>query len=226
MIISGLAGAVKTRGKMEAVMKYLLPAVLVLSLILPMSAIAEESPVGVASETGVGTATSTVTTSQPTADSLKGYMENLQKAIVAKNQEQYLALARPLLSDWSRLKLAMRDDADPAMLENLQKVMPNLAAIPDAEIPKMFKIAPEQTQVNVYAATTDEIAKNEAGSIVAQEFPGGAVQAAKTLLKPAMTFYEVEFVKPGESAGIKYHLVFWDGKQWTIAGALWRAMKK
>jgi hypothetical protein len=42
------------------------------------------------------------------------------------------------------------------------------------------------------------------------------------MLRPRMTFYEVELVKPGETAGMVYHLFFWDGAQWTMLGPVWR----
>ncbi len=39
------------------------------------------------------------------------------------------------------------------------------------------------------------------GSIVFKEFPGGAVELAKNLLRPGLTFCEVEFLEPGKDAG-------------------------
>ena len=69
---------------------------------------------------------------------------------------------------------------------------------------------------------TEELATN-AGS---GEFPGGARRVAKAILKPQTTYYEVEFVKPGHSAGMKYHLFFWDGSAWCMLGPVWRRMKE
>jgi hypothetical protein len=40
-----------------------------------------------------------------------------------------------------------------------------------------------------------------------------------------MTFYEVEFLEPGKDLGIKYHLFYWDSRQWTMLGPLWRALQ-
>jgi len=39
-----------------------------------------------------------------------------------------------------------------------------------------------------------------------------------------MTFYAVEFLEPGKSSGIKYHLVYWDGNQWSMLGPVWNAL--
>jgi hypothetical protein len=40
-----------------------------------------------------------------------------------------------------------------------------------------------------------------------------------------MTFYEVGFLEPGKDYGVKYHLFYWDGRQWTMLGPLWRALQ-
>jgi hypothetical protein len=40
-----------------------------------------------------------------------------------------------------------------------------------------------------------------------------------------MTFYEVEFVPPGKDLGMKFHLFYWDGSQWTMLGPVWRVIK-
>jgi hypothetical protein len=40
-----------------------------------------------------------------------------------------------------------------------------------------------------------------------------------------MTFYEVELLEPGKEYGMKYHLFFWDGKQWTMLGPVWRELQ-
>jgi hypothetical protein len=57
------------------------------------------------------------------------------------------------------------------------------------------------------------------------EFPGGTVEIAKQILRPGMTFFEIEFLEPGKESGMKYHLFYWDGRQWTMLGPVWRAMR-
>lgn len=83
----------------------------------------------------------------------------------------------------------------------------------------------EQSEVQVHASTTEELIAYKQGSPAFNEFPGGARDMASKVLKPGVTFYEVEFVKPGEQAGMKYHLFYWDGKQWAMMGAIWRVVK-
>jgi hypothetical protein len=79
--------------------------------------------------------------------------------------------------------------------------------------------------VKVYGATTEEIAMNARGSVVFAEFPGGAIRMAERILRPGMTFYEAEFLEAGKENGVKYHLFFWDGRQWTMLGPVWRALR-
>ena len=41
-----------------------------------------------------------------------------------------------------------------------------------------------------------------------------------------MGFYEVEYFMAGTDSGMKYHLIYWDGRQWTMLGPVWRVMKQ
>ena len=59
-----------------------------------------------------------------------------------------------------------------------------------------------------------------------KEFPGGAKRVAELALRPGMTFYEVEYLEPGKNTGMKYHLLYWDGKQWSMLGPAWRVLKQ
>ena len=81
---------------------------------------------------------------------------------------------------------------------------------------------PSQTEVQVHGATTEEVAANAPGSVVHAEFPGGAVNAAETLLRPGVTWYEVELLEPGAERGMKFHLFYWGGTQWRMLGPVWR----
>jgi hypothetical protein len=45
------------------------------------------------------------------------------------------------------------------------------------------------------------------------------------VLRPGLTFYQVEFLEPGKDDGMKYHLFYWDGEQWTMLGPIWRVLK-
>lgn len=45
------------------------------------------------------------------------------------------------------------------------------------------------------------------------------------MLKPGLTFYEVEVTEPGKQMGTKFHMFFWDGSAWKMLGPAWRAFK-
>lgn len=98
-----------------------------------------------------------------------------------------------------------------------------MGPVSERDVVKLAK--PEQKNVQVHAAKTEDIIKYREGSVAFKEFPGGAKKAAEAVLRPGMTFYEVEFLEPGKDAGMKYHLFYWDGKQWSMLGPVWRVLE-
>jgi hypothetical protein len=143
------------------------------------------------------------------------------KAGESGDTKKAAALTRNLIPDEAALKKALKDDAG----ELVKKLADAVKQIPadDAQVAKMMRRGEaDRTEIQVHGATTEEIA---AGGDAAKEFPGGAVDAAKTILRPGMKFYELELVKPGEDMGMKYHLFFWDGARWKMLGPVWRSMK-
>jgi hypothetical protein len=155
-------------------------------------------------------------------ENLKALLETIHHLIyVKKDARSATALLVSLLPNEERVRKALRDDLAP---ETLRKIL---------DIHKQFRLLAtninelagmDQKMVKVYGATTEEIAMNARGSVVFAEFPGGAVRMAEQILRPGMTFYEVEFLEPGKEYGMKYHLFFWDGRQWTMLGPVWRAL--
>jgi hypothetical protein len=159
------------------------------------------------------------------ADNLKGLMEAIVAANGAGDHKKAAALTRGLLPDEAALKKALRDDA-PAALRDAAKAMTAGMPTDDAQVAGLIKPGdPARTQVNVHAATTEEIVKYEEGGAAYSEFPGGARKLAEQGLRPGVTFYEVEFVEPGKDAGMKYHMFFFDGARWRMLGPAWRALR-
>ncbi|MCI0340919.1 MAG: hypothetical protein L0216_07155 [Planctomycetales bacterium] len=78
--------------------------------------------------------------------------------------------------------------------------------------------------MQVHAATTEQIVAYAEGSVASNEFPGGARKAAEKILRPGVTFYEVERLEPGKDLGVKYHLFFHDGSGWKMLGKAWNAL--
>jgi hypothetical protein len=156
------------------------------------------------------------------AENLKALFEHLHRAISTADVRKAAQLTRQLLPDESRIRKALKDDISSDIVNRI--VVFYRTRIPTAEeqVARVFYAKPENTQVNVYAATSEEIALYREGSMAFNHFPGGAKRIAAEMLRPRMTFYEVELVKPGETAGMVYHLFFWDGAQWTMLGPVWR----
>lgn len=155
-------------------------------------------------------------------ENLKAFCENLQQTIHVKKDGKVAAEQfRSLQPDEARAKKALKDDAGElaAKIGAAHEKM----TMGEAEVLKLTK--PEQTVVQVHAATTEAIAKYEQGTPAADEFPGGAKALAEQFLRPGMTFYEVEFLEPGKDAGMKFHLFYWDGNGWAMLGPMWRLLK-
>ena len=71
---------------------------------------------------------------------------------------------------------------------------------------QLFKPANDkQTEIQVYAATTEELAAYAKGT-PAFEFPGGAQRFAEAIAAPGRTWYYVRLAVPGEGHGMTYSL--------------------
>ena len=155
-------------------------------------------------------------------NNLAGLLHTIATSAEAGDAKKAGALTRGLIPTEAAFKKAFRDDVPPAVLATM---IGNLRALPpdDAALGGLIHRGdPTQTQINVHGATPEEIL---AGSTPpSREFPGGAKDKAG-LLRPALRFYEAEFVAPGEDLGMKYHLFFWDGSQWRMLGPIWRSLE-
>lgn len=155
---------------------------------------------------------------------LKALFEEIHQQVhVKKDVKQATALFQAMMPDAGRVKKALKDnvdrDTEKRVLEMHQKMQ-----ITEDVVRKVAQ--PEQKEVQVHGATTEDIVRYSQGSVAFKEFPGGAKRVAGELLRPGMTFYEVEYLAPGKDAGMKYHLVYWDGKQWSMLGPVWRVLKQ
>ncbi|HMP03636.1 MAG TPA: hypothetical protein PKD86_18900 [Gemmatales bacterium] len=159
-----------------------------------------------------------------TPDNLKATLVRLHRLIhQERNLEEAERTFKSLLPNKERLRKALADDIPDERFEAFWALHLQLGAA----TPDLSRALPvESSDVHVYGATTEEIAQNKEDSVVFKEFPGGAVRLAELkLLRPGTTFYAVVFAAPGQSSGRKFHLIYWDGKQWTMAGPLWRAVR-
>lgn len=155
-------------------------------------------------------------------EDLKALLRAIREA-AATDKAKAGALTRGLLVDADAVKVAVADEAIAKGLVEQVAQMPR----EDMDIASLLDPAkPDYTEIVAHAATTEEILANDPASIAFKEFPGGVRKLAeKGALKQGVTFYEVEWVRPGEDAGMKYHLFFWDGGRWRMLGPAWRGIE-
>jgi hypothetical protein len=141
----------------------------------------------------------------------------------AKNDAEAARLIYSLLPDKTRIKKGLKAGISDKIVDTIAAMFEKFGSLSESQMARLIHMRPEQTEIRAHGATTEQIAANKRGTVVFEEFPGGAVKAAKYILRPKTKFYEVEFVRAGEKSGMKYHLFFWDGKHWTMLGPVWRA---
>ena len=154
---------------------------------------------------------------------LKALFEAMHQAVhVKQDLKQATALFQSMMPDQARIRKALKDNVAPDIARQIVEMHQKMPVTDDT----LRKLArPEQKEVQVHGATTEDIIRYREGSVAFNEFPGGAKRVAEQALRPGMTFYEVEYLAPGKDSGMKYHLVYWDGKQWTMLGPAWRVLK-
>ena len=157
------------------------------------------------------------------AENLRALFSAIHQEIHAKkNPKQAAELMQAVMPDEARLKKAFKDNVNPDALKRVVALHKSMPPISEKEMGRLAR--PEQKNVQVHGAKTEEIIAYKDGSVAYKEFPGGAKKVAEQLLRPGMRFYEVEFLEPGKDAGMKYHLFYWDGKSWSMLGPVWRAL--
>lgn len=156
-----------------------------------------------------------------TAEGLKGLLSDLTQARSANDVAKAARLTKGLLPDEARVKKGLAASASAADVQKVLDFHKPFRAADEAQLAGLLNPGnPKRTEIQVHGATGAEIAANQ--GIVAAEFPGGAVSAAKSgLLRQDLTYYEVEFVEPGQDKGMKFHLFFHDGSGWAMLGKVW-----
>ncbi|MFN0248771.1 MAG: hypothetical protein ACKV2T_17915 [Kofleriaceae bacterium] len=136
----------------------------------------------------------------------------------AKDTVKGRAIVESLIPAAEPLRRALVDNAP---MDFVEQVVSQMKEIPADDTKAACLLSPAgRTEILVHAATTEEIAARGT-PIVTSEFPRGAQKLAP-LLRPGVTFYEVETVEPGADRGTKFHMFYWDGERWRMLGPAWR----
>lgn len=155
---------------------------------------------------------------------LKALFEQMHQAVhVKQDVKRATALFQSIMPDEARVRKALKDKVAPETVTQILD-MHRKFGVSDDTLRKLARA--EQKEVQVHGSSTEDIIRYREGSVAYNEFPGGAKRVAEQLLRPGMTFYEVEYLVPGKDAGMKYHLLYWDGKQWSMLGPAWRVLKQ
>ena len=155
---------------------------------------------------------------------LKALFEQMHQAVhVKQDVKQATALFQSMMPDEPRVRKALKDTVPAETARAILEMHQKMPVTEDA-VRKLARA--EQKEVQVHGATTEDIVRYREGSVAFNEFPGGAKRVAEVALRPGMMFYEVEYLVPGKDSGMKYHLIYWDGRQWTMLGPVWRVMKQ
>lgn len=154
-----------------------------------------------------------------TAENLKALFKKLRELQDAKDYATASALVQELMPTAERVrKHAFRPDVPKDKLDQVSRLYDTMPKPKDDQAwSAVIQGKAEMTEVLVISGKTEELAKGH------PDMPGGVKRVAESLLKPGMTFYSVKYVKPGEKIGMAYHLLFFDGARWCMAGPLWRA---
>ncbi len=157
-------------------------------------------------------------------ENLKALLETIHQLIyIKKDSRSAVTHFDSLFPNEARARKALRSDVASETLQKILDMYKGFGSMGETNINQLA--GADQKLVRVHGATTDEIARNARDSVVFAEFPGGAVRIAKDILREGMIFYEAEFLEPGKENGVKYHLFYWDGMQWTMLGPVWRALR-
>ncbi|MCU0727364.1 MAG: hypothetical protein MUE73_16520 [Planctomycetes bacterium] len=158
-----------------------------------------------------------------TAENLRALFVEIGSAIRSGDTAKAAALSRILLPDRDRLAKGLRENPG-EVLDKAWGAIEKFMPASDADAAKVFATDAARTEVRVHGTTVEDLAKYEEGSVAFAEFPGGTKKLAEQgVLRSGLTFYEVEVLEPGQDSGMKYHLFFFDGDRWTMAGPIWRA---
>jgi hypothetical protein len=157
----------------------------------------------------------------------KANLQALFEAIVAARKagdaSRAAALSKSVLPNRESLVKLLSEKASAELIDACVSLIGKLIERSSDRLAELFVARPEAANIKIHEASAAEIIAFEKGRTAFEEFPGGARRVA-ALCKPDQKLYEVVISKPGENSGVKFHLFFWDGMRWCMAGPIWRAI--
>jgi hypothetical protein len=157
-------------------------------------------------------------------ENLRALFITIHQAIHEKKDTKEAAdLMQSVMPDEARVRKALKDNVSADVIQRVVGFHKKMGPMSERDL--LMLVKPQQKDVQVHIAKTEDIIQYREGSVAFKEFPGGAKKAAEQVLRPGMTFYEVELLEPGKGTGTKHHLFYWDGKHWSMLGPVWRVLE-
>jgi hypothetical protein len=157
--------------------------------------------------------------------SLLQLCQRFQVAFLNRDTPRAASIVRGLLLNKRRVRKALRKNVPDGIVAAIADEHEAIRQGSDAGVASVLEFRSDQTACLIHAATTEELAARELGSLAWEEFPGGAQELARSVLRPGMTFYNVTFINPSERYGKQFQLFFWDGWRWAMLGPAWRVLE-
>lgn len=153
---------------------------------------------------------------------LKTEILRIREAIRLGQKAIGLRRVKVILPTIDSARAAFRKGTPKKDLEKVAKFYKTWIPQDDEALAQVLKVDARYTRIEIHQASGAELKAYKTGSIPWKHFPGACKRLAKSHLREDLLYYEVEFLLPEATRGLKYHLFFWNGQSWTMLGAVWR----
>lgn len=155
-------------------------------------------------------------------EDLKAEVLRIREAMRLGKKALGLKRVKVILPSRDDVQIAFRKETAKEDLDKVAKFYKAWIPQDDEALAQVLKVDARYTQIKVYQASGAELKVYKTGSESWRHFPGACKRLAKSHLRDDQLYYEVEFLMPNATRGLKYHLFFWNGQAWTMLGAVWR----
>ncbi|MBI4860775.1 MAG: hypothetical protein HY815_11015 [Candidatus Riflebacteria bacterium] len=157
-------------------------------------------------------------------ENLRSLFGEIRAAIARNDRRRASVLGYSLIPNESRIKAGLREDRAGGLASRIMALQQSQLPARLEEIYIIFAAEPALKEIRVHSATTEEIARSAEGPVASKDFPGAVRKIAERHLRPGVTFNVVELAGTRPEDSIRYHLIYWDGSQWSMLGPIWNGI--
>lgn len=159
---------------------------------------------------------------QGTAEALKGHLEATLAALRSGDAAALGEKLNAFKPDDEALKEAFTEEGYKALAPKITESAPKLFSGQPAEIAARLGLKPEQSEVEVFMASTEDLLTMESGTDAAREFASGLRRTAQHL-KPRFVWYcAVAKGKGPADEPARLQLFFFHKGRFVLLGRIWR----